>query len=113
MTTAGDRRWGWTLILVGLGYFAVGITFAMLAGAAASHQGRVAWRLLAWLTSAIAFMTHIGYEQTRLLSSPRVTAFHASLAVAMGACALAAAATIRALVSGTGNLRLLAISLVA
>ena len=70
------------------------------------------WRLAAWLICAVAFATHIGLEHFRLRSSPRGTVLHASVAVALGAFALAAAANIHALTSGTGNQRLLALSLV-
>ena len=106
------RRWGVVLLVVGAFYFVAGFTLAALAGAA-SPRMRIAWRLTAWLVSAIAFVAHIGYEQSRLRHSPPVTALHASLAAALGAFALAAAATIRAASTGEGNLRLLAIALVA
>src|SRR5438034_10234174 len=86
----GSRpRWFQTAILVAVVYLVAGIAFGALAGAAASHQMRVTWRLAAWVISAAAFAAHIGYEQVRLRSSPGTTALHASLAVALGAFALA------------------------
>jgi hypothetical protein len=100
------------MLLVGAVYLVAGIGFGALAAAAPSHQLRVAWRLAAWLASAIAFAAHIGYEHVRRRSSPRTTALHVSLAVAAGAFALAMAANIHALRTASGNHRLLAIALV-
>jgi hypothetical protein len=57
---------------------------------------RVTWRLAAWVISAAAFAAHIGYEHVRLRSSPGTTALHTSLAVALGAFALAVAANVHA-----------------
>src|SRR5712664_3078487 len=88
--------WVRAVLLVGVTYFAVGIIFATLAAGAASHQIRAAWRLAAWLISAVVFGAHVGYGQLQLRSSPRTTALHASLAVALGAGALAVAAIVRA-----------------
>ena len=88
--------WVRAVLLVGVTYLAVGIIFATLAGWAASHQIRAAWRLAAWLISAVVFGVHVGYEQLQLRSSPRTTALHASLAVALGAGALAVAAIVHA-----------------
>lgn len=80
--------------VLGIVYFGVGILFGTLAGGAGSNQVRVAWRLVAWALSAIVFAAHIRYEHFRLWSSPGSTALHASLAVALGAFALAAAALV-------------------
>jgi hypothetical protein len=84
------------VLLVGGVYLLAGITFAALANRAASNHERVTWRLAAWAISAAAFAAHVGYEQIRLRSSPRTTALHASLAVALGAFALAVAAIVHA-----------------
>jgi hypothetical protein len=70
------------------------------------------WRLAAWLTSAVAFAIHLWYEHFHLRNSPRRTALHASMAVALGAFALAGAANIHALRFATGNQRLLLLALV-
>lgn len=86
------------VLLAGLLYLVIGLGTAALA-----RQGGAAWRIAAWLLSAIVFATHIGYELSRLRSSPTTTAFHAALGVALGALGLAAAATIRAVT--TGNYR--------
>jgi hypothetical protein len=63
-------------------------------------------------TCGVAFAIHIGLEHFRLRHSPRRTALHASVAVALGAFALAAAANIHARTAGTGNHGLLALALV-
>src|SRR5260370_5260846 len=86
--------WVRAVLLVGVTYLAVGIIFATLAGWAASHQIRAAWRLAAWLISAAVFRVHVGHEQLQLRSPPRTTALHASLAVALGAGAVALAAIV-------------------
>jgi protein-S-isoprenylcysteine O-methyltransferase Ste14 len=100
-------------LLVGIVYLAVGIIFGALAGAATSDQMRGIWRLAAFVVSAVVFGAHIGYEHFRLGNTPRLTAFHAAAAVALGACALAAAANLHSLTVASGNQRLLLIALVA
>ena len=84
------------MLFLGVLYFAAGIVFAAIAKSAASDQVRFAWRLAAWVISAAAFMAHIGYEHVRLSSSLVTTAFHASLAVGLGALGLAVAASLHA-----------------
>jgi vacuolar-type H+-ATPase subunit I/STV1 len=96
MNATGNIRWVRAALLVGVLYLVTGLVFAALAKSAASNQVRVAWRLAAWVISAAAFAAHIGYEQVRLRSSPRTTALHASLAVALGAFGLAVAASLHA-----------------
>jgi hypothetical protein len=100
-------------LLVGAVYLVTGLVFASLAAAAPSQQLRVVWRVAAWGVSAVAFAAHIRYEQSRLQSTARTTALHVSLAVALGAFALAAAAIVRALVSAPGHPRRLLVALVA
>jgi hypothetical protein len=84
------------VLLLGVAYLVAGIVFGALAGQAASHQGRVAWRWAAWVVSAAVFGAHIGYEQLRLRSSARMTALHVSSAAALGAFGLAVAANVHA-----------------
>lgn len=84
------------MLIVGIVYLAAGLVFAALAKSAGSNQVRVAWRLAAWVISAVAFASHIGYEQVRLRSSPVTTAFHAALAVGLGAFGLAVSASLHA-----------------
>lgn len=103
---------GRAVLFLGALYFVVGILFGELAGEAASYQMRVAWRWAAWVVSAIAFGAHIVYEQVRLRSSPRITAFHVSSAAGLGAFGLAVAANVHArTVSPHQHSLLLALSL--
>jgi hypothetical protein len=76
-------------MLFAIVYPVVGITFAALANLYASNAMRVTWRLAAWLVSVAAFAAHLGYEHFRLRSSPPLAALHVSVAVALGAFALA------------------------
>ena len=84
------------VLVVGVVYSGAGILFGALAGQAASHQVRGAWRLAAWVVSAVAFGAHLAYEQVRLGSSPRITALRVSLAAGLGAFGLAVAANVHA-----------------
>ena len=94
---APARRLGWVraALLVGVVYLLIGRVFALPV-----DQVR-AWRLAAWLVSGAAYAAHIGYEHLRLRSSPRVTASHAALGVAIGAIALAVAGMVHALSTGS------------
>jgi len=89
-------------MLVAVAYAAIGIVFAALAVDA--HHVR-AWRLAAWVASAVVAAAHIWYEHYRLGSSPRPTALHAAGAVALGAFGLALAANVHWLVAGTHGQR--------
>jgi hypothetical protein len=72
------RSWVRTVILLGFGYALVGIFFAK----PATHVH--AWRLAAWVVSAIGYAAHIAYERFRLRNSPGSAALHVALAVALG-----------------------------
>lgn len=96
------------MILFGVVYLVVGIAFP---NPPASNKLQFMWRLAAWLTCAVAFAIHIGLAYFRFRNSPRRTALHAAVSVALGAFALAAAANIHALTAGTGNRSLLALAL--
>jgi vacuolar-type H+-ATPase subunit I/STV1 len=96
MNESGQSSWLRTTILVGLVYLVAGLLFGALAHSAGSQQTRVAWRLAAWAISVAAFAAHIGYEQFRPGNSPRSTALHAALAVALGAFGLAVSASLHA-----------------
>ena len=109
MNASGKYQWLRAVILFGMVYLVVGVAFP---NPSASNQMQFIWRLAAWLTCAVAFAIHIGLEHFRLRNSPRRTALDASVSVALGAFALAAAANIHALTAGTGNQRLLALALV-
>jgi hypothetical protein len=94
------QRWHRAVILLGLAYFVIGLALGALAGSASSSQMRVTWRLLAWVLSAIAFAAHIWYEHFRLRSGRVRTAFHAAVAVGLGALLVAGAATIHGHATG-------------
>jgi hypothetical protein len=113
MDDSGRQRWLNTAILVGVLYLAVGITSATLAGAAGSTQMRSFWRLSAFGISAVVFSAHIAYEHFRLRNTARPTAWHASVAVAFGAFALALVANIHDLGSASGYRPRMLIALVA
>ncbi len=110
---AGSQRWLRNAILVGALYLAVGAASIALAGAAASNQMRSFWRLSAFVISGAVFAAHIAYEHFRLRNTARPTAWHASVAVAFGAFALALAANIHDLGSASGYRPRMLIALVA
>src|SRR5229473_3255273 len=113
MDASGRQRWLRTVILLGVVYLVIGIAFGAFAGWSASNQMRVTWRLLAFLTSGVVFAVHIGYEHFRLGNSPFITASHASMAVAVGAFALAVAANVHGQWVASSHQRALAFALVA
>ncbi len=82
-----SRRQAWVraALLVGVVYLLIGRLFAL-----PTDHVRV-WRLAAWVVSGAAYAAHIGYEHFRLRNSPRVTALHVALAVAIGAIGLVVA----------------------
>src|SRR5439155_25102226 len=82
------------VVLLGAVYFVFGVAFAAFAGWSASNSMRVTWNRLGCLASDVAFALHISYEHFRLGNSPRITASHAYMAVALGAFALAVAANV-------------------
>jgi hypothetical protein len=94
-------------VLIGVLYSVIGILFALPA-----NQVRV-WRPAAWVVSAAVYAAHIGYEQLRLGTSPRATAFHTALAAAVGAFGLAVAANVHELRVMPSYRPLLAVALVA
>jgi hypothetical protein len=71
------------------------------------------WRLAAWGVSAVVYAAHIGYEQFRMDSSPRATALHTAVAVAIGAFGLAVAANVHEVWVASSYRRSLAVALVA
>jgi hypothetical protein len=96
MNTTASLRWFWAVLVLGALYFVAGIVFAALAKSAVSTEMRSAWRLAAWVVSAVGFAAHLRYEHVLLRSSPRTTAFHVALAVGLGAFALAVSASLHA-----------------
>jgi len=87
------RRQPWirAALLVGIVYFLIGRVFTL----PVNHVH--VWRLAAWVISGGAYAAHIWYEHFRLRNSPRLTALHTALAVAIGAIALAVAGMIHSL----------------
>ncbi len=113
MNTSDRKQWLQAAVLVGIVYFVVGFGFALFAGWAASAHTRVTWNRLAFLMSAIAFVVHIGYEHFRLRSGALLTAWHTSLAVALGSFGLALAANIHELRSDSAFRPRILIALIA
>jgi hypothetical protein len=107
MDNSSRQRWLSTVILVGVLYLALGITSATLAAAAASNQMRACWRLAVFIFSAVVFLAHIAYEHFRLRNRPQPIAWHASVAIAFGAFALALLANIHDLGSAGYRPRML------
>ena len=101
MDLSSSRRWVGPVLLVGTVYCLAGLVFGVLAARAGSPQVRVMWRLAAWVVSAGAFTAHIWHEHRRLQTSPQTTAFHTSVAVALGAFGLAVGASIHSLTASS------------
>ena len=109
----GRPRWLITVMLVGVVYGVVGITTGALAGMAASSRAQFLWRLSAFVISGVVFAVHLGHEHFRLRSSAWTTAWHTSLAIALGAFVVALMANIHDLGSASGYRPLMLIALVA
>ena len=106
----GSRTNQWlAIILFGAVYIIVGVGFP---NPSAADKNQFIWRLAAWAICAVAFVIHIGLELFRFRNSAGRTAFHVSLAVALGGFGLAVAANIHAVTTRTGNRGLLALALV-
>lgn len=112
MGNSGARSWLIPVALCGTGYLAISLLTTWLGALAPSSQTR-AWRLAAWLVSAVVFGTHIVFERWRRHSPAPITAVRAALAAALGSFLLAAAAVFHTLTTGEGNLSRLAIAFVA
>src|SRR5437667_11850383 len=91
------RQWTRVVVLIGILYALVGIGFAV----PVTHVK--AWRLAAWVVSALAFAAHMAYEPFRLQNSPRPAALHVAPAVPLGAFGLAAGANTNSLSAGATN----------
>jgi hypothetical protein len=101
------QSWLRTALLLGIGYALVGIVFAV----PSTHVQ--AWRLAAWIVSAMGYAAHMAYERVRLQNSPGAAALHVAVAVALGAFGLAVGANIHSLstASTDQHRRLLLLSL--
>ncbi|MEO8436494.1 MAG: hypothetical protein ABI596_16470 [Pyrinomonadaceae bacterium] len=111
---ASDRK-GWlpAVVLLGVVYFVIATAFGAFARSAALGTTRGTWNRLAFVACGIAFAVHIAYEHFRLQSSPRTTAWHTSLAAALGGFVLALAANINELGSSSGYRPRLLIAFIA
>jgi hypothetical protein len=89
------------IILVGVAYAVVGISFGELANLPSSDKVRFMWRLGAFVASAAVYGAHIWYEHFRLNNSARATSLNVGLAVGFGGFLLAAAALAHALTVST------------
>ena len=97
MSASRAPSWiGAALLAAGV-YAAVGITFAL----PTTHVR--AWRLAAWVVSALAYAAEIGYEHSRLRNRPGSAALHVALAVAGGGFALSMAAVVHRVSAGTAT----------
>jgi len=101
------------MVLLGVLYVVIGLAFSAFARWAASNSMRENWNRLAFVACGIVLAIHIAYEHFRLRNSPRITAWHASLAVAVGALGLALSANIHDLWSPAGYRPRMLIALVA
>ncbi len=97
MDESPRKSWARSAAFLGIGYALVGIVFAV----PVTHVQ--AWRLAAWVVSAIGYAAHIAYERFRLRNSPGSAALHVAFAVALGAFGLAVGANIHSLSSGSTN----------
>jgi len=85
------QSWVPAALLLGVLYVAVGRAFA----APVTHVR--GWRLAAWIVCGVVFSAHIAYEHCSSRHSPRLVAWHAAIAVAIGAFLLAVAAMVHSL----------------
>lgn len=88
------------VLLAAAAYVAFGVIFGWLAGAAATHQGLVLWRLAAWVASGVVYAAHIGYLRLRVGRSTASSAWQAALAAVIGAFGLALVGPVRVALSG-------------
>lgn len=84
-------QWVAAAAIVGLAYFAIGRLFAI------PTKHVQAWRLAAWAASGVVYAAQIAYEHFVLRDAPPSIAFHAAVAAAIGAFALAAAGFLHSL----------------
>jgi len=85
VNSSRHQPWIPAALLLGALYVIVGRVFAV----PATHVQE--WRLAAWLVCGVAFAAHIAYEHFSLRHSPLLVAWHAAVAVAIGAFLLAVA----------------------
>jgi hypothetical protein len=96
MNLLPHQPWLRTALLVGAVYLVIGRVFSL------PSTNVHLWRILAWFLSGVAFIVHMRYELWWLRNSPRVSAVHVALGVAIGAVALALAGMVYNLSTGSG-----------
>ena len=87
-------RWVWAALVAGVAYILIGRLFPQ----PAAHLQ--AWRLGAWVASAIVFAVHICYERFMVRGPPPSIAIHTATAVAIGALGLAIAGMSHSIATG-------------
>jgi hypothetical protein len=96
VNSSRHHPWIYAALLLGALYVVVGRAFAV----PAAHVKE--WRVAAWLVCGVAFAAHIAYEHFSLRNKPPRVAWHAAVAVAIGACLLAVAGMINSLWTTSG-----------
>jgi hypothetical protein len=89
------QPWLRAALLLGVVYILIGRLFPQPA------DNLRAWRLAAWVASGAAYAAHIAYEHFGLRASPRRTALHTAVGVAIGAFGLALAGMINSALTAT------------
>ena len=82
------------MILFAVVYVVLGIIFTVITSSTISDGMKMLWNWAAFVISIAVFVYNIIYEHYRLLNPPRIVALRVSVAVALGAFLLAAAANI-------------------
>ena len=113
MKSTAHRLWIRAVIAFSAFYFLVGLVFSKLVLWAGSNYLKAISNPLALLIFCGALAIHIGYEHFRLNSAPLMTAWHTSLAVAIGGFALAVKANIHDLLAPAGYRPRMLIALLA
>jgi hypothetical protein len=102
MKNSDGPRWYNAAIIVGVLYFAITVTTGAVAALVESDRAQFLWRLSAFIFCGLVFLGHIAFEQFRVHSTPKATACHTSIAVAIGALALAISANMNDLFFASG-----------
>ena len=96
MTIVASRNWMAIALLAGVAYAVFGVGFGELSARAGSHHMVVAWRLAAWVVSALVFGAHLLHE-IRITRSVLQTALRAAVGAAIGSFGLAVGAVLHSL----------------
>ena len=102
MDASNQQRWVGVAILVGVLYVVIGFASAAMANRPAPASNQFAWRLSAFVGSAVLLVAHIWHERNRLHSPARLTAWHTAVGAALGGFGFALVANIHELAFATG-----------